>query len=108
MAKDSIQVLALNDDNHDICFVTRAFYFHDAASFMQKCLLKPHEENYEVRYVALTEMSGDEDEAIALFDTVACEYNPETLFYRDREQWYTREKAFNELWEQGIKEYFYV
>lgn len=108
MANTPIQVLALNDDNHDTCFVTRGSYFHDAADFMKECLLKPHNCEYKVGYVALVDMTGDEDEDMMIFDRVACEYNPETLFTRDQEAWQKREEAFDYLWSVAEKEYFYV
>ena len=103
-----LQVLALNDDNHDVCFVTRGSYYSNAASFMQECLLKPHTIEYEVGYVALVDMEGDDDEVCEVFDRVACEYRPESLFQRDQERWQKREEAFDYLWSVAEKEYFNV
>ncbi len=108
MANNSIQVLALDDDNHSVCFVTRGSYYSSAANFMQECLLKPHTVEYEVRYVALVDMTGDEDEDMATFDLCACTYDPGKLFKDDNERWVAREKAFDTLWKQGEREYFYV
>jgi hypothetical protein len=101
-----IQVLALNDDNHAKCYVTRGSYFHNACQFMQECLLKPHTVEYEVREVYLCEPNGDlaeltEDEFLCLFDDLACNYNPDELFKTNKAQWERREFAFDLFWKNG-------
>lgn len=105
----SIQVLALDDDNHSVCFVTRGAYYSDAASFMKACLLKPHNSRYEVRMVTLVDFEDQEDWDIErAFDCLACVYDPAELFMKDPDRWHERELAFNLFWERGNKEYFYV
>lgn len=106
---NKIQVLALDDDNHSVCFVTRGSHYGDAASFMRECLLKPHTVEYEVRMVTLVDFEDEEDwEVDYAFDCLACIYNPGELFMKDPERWNERELAFDLFWERGNKEYFYV
>ena len=101
-----IQVIALNDDNHSKCYVTRGSYYHDMAAFAKECLLKPHTCEYEVREVYLCDPSEKlaeltEDEFLYLFDLLAIEYNPAELFKENHERWENREIAFNLFWENG-------
>lgn len=105
---EKIQVLALNDDNHATCFITRGSYYSNAAKFMEECLLKPHTIEYDVRFVYLLDLEGDEDTMLNIFDQVACEYQPETLYKRDKEKFFAREKAFDYLWEIAETEYFWI
>ena len=102
---NKIQVLALNDDNHGTCFVTRGSFYSNAADFMHKCLLKPHTEEYEVRFTYICDIAPEEED---LFDLLACEYQPETLYSRDKERFMKREKAFDHLWSVAEKKYFWV
>jgi len=101
-----IQVIALNDDNHSKCYVTRGSYYHDMAAFAKECLLKPHTCEYEVREVYLCDPSEKlaeltEDEFLYLFDLLAIEYDPGKLFMEDLERWKNRETAFDLFWENG-------
>jgi hypothetical protein len=100
-----IQVLALNDDNHATCFVTRGSYYSDASEFMKKRLLKPHTVEYDLRFVYICDIDEEEEN---LFDALACEYHPETLYSRDKERFMKREKAFDHLWSVAEKKYFWV
>lgn len=111
MNMNKIQVLALDDDNHAVCFVTRGSYYSDAASFMKDCLLKPHTCEYEVRMVTLIDFDppyAEDWDVDAAFDLLACEMYPETLFTKNSDLWYARENAFNLFWEYADKEGFYV
>lgn len=101
-----IQVIALNDDNHSKCYVTRGSYYHDMAAFAKECLLKPHTCEYEVREVYLCDPSEKlaeltEDEFFYLFDLLAIEYDPGKLFMENLERWKNRELAFDLFWENG-------
>ena len=97
-----IPVLALNDDNHSICYVTRNGYWSDADSFMKEVLCKPHTVEYKVKDITL----------IYLNHTLVCDgMNTEEMFDRvddyriaDRRDRMTeedlkkREIAFDYLW----------
>lgn len=101
-----IQVIALNDDNHSKCYVTRGSYYHDMADFAKECLLKPHTVEYEVREVYICDPSEKlaeltEDEFLYLFDLLAVTYDPAELFKEKPEQWKNREIAFDLFWENG-------
>lgn len=103
---DSIKVLALNDDNHSKCYVTRGSYYHDMADFAKECLLKSHTCEYEVREVYLCDPSEKlaeltEDEFLYLFDLLALTYDPAELFKTKPEQWKNREIAFDLFWKNG-------
>ena len=54
-----IKVIALNDDNHAPCFATKDTVYSDVRDFMNACLLKPHEEEYEVRGVYICGPLGE-------------------------------------------------
>ena len=98
---NTIKVLKLDDDNHSPCYVTLGSYYHDAEDFI-KALSQPHTWFFRIKEVRLVEVEWpDEDEFLRIFDDVACEYHPETLYSRDREQWNKREESFNKLWEVG-------
>ena len=101
-----IQVIALNDDNHSKCYVTRGSYYHNMADFAKECLLKPHTVEYEVREVYICDPSGKlaeltEDEFLCLFDLLAITYDPAELFKENHERWEKREIAFDLFWENG-------
>ena len=101
-----IQVIALNDDNHSKCYVTRGSYYHDMADFAKECLLKSHTCEYEIREVYICDPSGKlaeltEDEFLYLFDLLAITYDPAELFKEDHERWEKREIAFDLFWENG-------
>lgn len=66
-----IQVLALDDDYHDINYVTKDCFYYNVEEFMKKCLLKPHSEEYEVRMVRYINLEEDSKEMIA-FDYLHC------------------------------------
>lgn len=66
-----IQVLALNDDYHDVNYVTKDCFYYNVEEFMKKCLLKPHNEEYEVRVVYYTKLEEESKEMIA-FDYLCC------------------------------------
>lgn len=53
-----IKVIALNDDNHDTCFVTKETVYSNVKNFMESCLLKPHVEDYRVRGVYICDPLG--------------------------------------------------
>ena len=101
-----IQVLALNDDNHSKCYVTRGSYYSNMSIFAKECLLKPHTVEYEIREVYICEPNGKlaeltEDEFLYLFDLLAVTYDPAELFKKKPEQWKNREIAFDLFWENG-------
>lgn len=101
-----IKVIALNDDNHSKCYVTRGSYYHDMADFAKECLLKPHTVGYEIREVYIYDPSGKlaeltEDEFLYLFDLLAITYDPAELFKESPERWENREIAFDLFWENG-------
>jgi hypothetical protein len=100
-----IQVLALNDDNHATCFVTRGSFYSDAGEFMKKCLLKPHTVEYDLRFVYIYDIDEEEE---SIFDALTCEYHPETLFDRNPQKWENREKAFEHLWRIAETNNFYI
>ena len=53
---NTIKVLALDDDNHSVSFVTEeGVNYSSAAEFMRDCLLQPHGTFYVVRMIALVE-----------------------------------------------------
>lgn len=109
------QVLALNDDNHDSCFVTRTNYYSNVVDFMRECLLAPHHISYEVRQVHLCDVpeelmelyNNDENAFICDFDRLACTYAYE-INKLSEEQSSARIKAFHRFWEHGDKEFHYV
>ena len=101
-----IQVIALNDDNHSTCYVTRGSYYHDMADFAKECLLKPHTVEYGIREVYICDPSEKlaeltEDEFLYLFDLLAITYDPAELFKENHERWENREIAFDLFWENG-------
>lgn len=68
---EKIQVLALDDDYHDINYVTKDCYYYNVEEFMKECLLKPHDKEYEVRmvrYINLEEYSKE----MKAFDYLQC------------------------------------
>jgi hypothetical protein len=96
-----IPVLALNDDNHSVCYVTRDGYWFDADSFMEEVLCKPHTVEFKIKYINL------------IYLNTTLEYkgmNVKEMFYRvddfrikyqdelTREDLEKREIAFNYLW----------
>lgn len=100
------QVIALNDDNHSKCYVTRGSYYPNMANFAKECLLKSHTCEYEVREVYICDPRGKlaeltEDEFLYLFDLLAITYDPAELFKEKPEQWENREIAFDLFWENG-------
>lgn len=103
---ETIKVLCLNDDNHSNCYVTRTSYYHDCAQFAKKCLLAPHNYQYEVRQIDLVDpptafANMDEDEFMRLFDLLACEYRPDELFHEDPLRWSERKRVFELFWVNG-------
>ena len=45
-----MRVLALNDDNHEVCFTTETgVLYYNARHFITECLGLPHEIEYDVR-----------------------------------------------------------
>jgi hypothetical protein len=57
--KTMIKVIALNDDNHAPCFATKDTVYNNVRDFMNECLLKPHEEEYEVHGVYICGPLGE-------------------------------------------------
>ena len=97
-----IPVLALNDDNHSICYVTRNGYWSDADSFMKEVLCKPHTVEYKVKDIPLiylnTMLVCDGMNIEEMFDRVD-DYR--IADHRDRmmeEDLKKREIAFDYLW----------
>ncbi len=94
---NSFRVLALDDDNHSVSFVSEdGVEYADAAAFMRDCLLHPHGVFYTVRMITLVEEyyeTIDED-----FDKVQFGCGPMTDDWRE---------AFERLWEVS-QEDFYV
>ena len=105
-----IKVLALNDDNHETCFVTLGSYFPNSKTFMKECLLKPHTIAYEVRGIyACDEWSEDEEHLLdEYFDLLAGNYYPEKLFMISPETWELRNRAFELLWNIAKEDDWYV
>ena len=62
---EKMQVLALDDDYHTINYVTKDCYYYNAEEFMKKCLLKPHDKEYEVRMVRYINLEEDSKEMMA-------------------------------------------
>lgn len=93
----SFRVLALDDDNHSVSFVSEdGVEYADAAVFMRDCLLHPHGFFYDVRMITLVEEyyeAVDED-----FDKVQFGCGPMTAEWKE---------AFERLWEVS-QEDFYV
>ena len=98
---ENIRVLALDDDNHAICFASEREYWSDAAEFIKDRLAAPHIDNYEIRMITLIDYDEDIDD---MFDRLSCCYRPSQL---DAEEAEARWEAFNKLWEIA-KEDFYV
>ena len=101
-----IQVIALNDDNHSKCYVTRGSYYSNMSVFAKECLLKPHTIEYEIREVYICEPQGelaklDEDEFLYMFDLLDLTDDPGKLFKENETAWKNREKAFDLFWENG-------
>lgn len=104
-----IKVLALDDDNHEVCFITENEYFSTAAEFMKAKLLKPHAEEYQIRSVALCSPPKSleeipEDEFNHMFIMLTDEYHPQGL---DGKRQAERIKVFNTFWNNG-EEFWYV
>jgi hypothetical protein len=68
---EKIQVLALDDDYHDTNYVTKDHYYYNVEAFMKRCLLKPHDKEYEVRIVRYIDLEEDSKEMMA-FDYLHC------------------------------------
>lgn len=98
---ENIRILALDDDNHSICFASERHYWSDAAEFIKDRLAAPHTDNYEIRMITLIDYDESVDD---MFDRLSCCYRPSQL---DAEAAEAREEAFNKLWEIA-KEDFYV
>lgn len=99
-----IKVLALNDDNHATCFVTKNKVYHNVAQFMEECLLKPHNEEYVVRGVHICDPLGaleviDENEFINMFYLL--EASPEDI--NSSATLEDREDAFYLFFDNGTK-----
>lgn len=106
-----IKVLALNDDNHETCFVTYGSYFFNSKQFMKECLLKSHTSIYEVRGVYICEIDEWEEnceELDEMFDKLACCYYPEKLAQENPQKFNERTAAFDKLWEIAEKDDWYV
>ena len=98
---ENIRVLALDDDNHSICFAGERHDWSDAAEFIKDRLAAPHTDNYEIRMITLIDYDESVDE---MFDRLSCCYRPGQL---DEEAMTSRLEAFNHLWDMA-KEDFYV
>ena len=68
---EKIQVLTLDDDYHDINYVTKDCYYYNVEEFMKECLLKPHNKEYEVRMVRYINLEENSKEMMA-FDYLHC------------------------------------
>lgn len=101
----SIKVLALNDDNHSKCYVTKWDFFSDCATFAKELLLAPHTETYEVREVYICDPQGelanwDEEKFCDMFSLLdGC--SPDELAERDPEKYRLRQEMFEIFWENG-------
>lgn len=96
---ETIQVIALDDDNHAKSYITREKHYSNFADFAKKCLLKPHDCEYEIREVCICEPQGElaeiaEDEFFDMFDLLDGCIDPD----KTNED---REAAFNLFWENG-------
>lgn len=102
-----IKVLALNDDNHEICFATMDYVYYSARDFMESCLCKPHGDTYVIRGIHICEPPESfehlsDDEWISVFDLV--EQKPVNLFGCGRgEDVMKRIAHFEKLWKEGNK-----
>ena len=99
----TIQVIALNDDNHAKSYITREKHYYDFANFAKECLLKPHDCEYEIREVYICEPAGElaemvEDEFLYMFDLLDGCIDPDKT---DKKYDEDREFAFNLFWENG-------
>ena len=94
---NTIKVLALDDDNHSVSFVTEeGVNYSSAAEFMRDCLLQPHGTFYVVRMITLIE---EQYEAVEEeFDKIQFGCGLMTAEWRN---------AFDKLWELS-QEDFYV
>ena len=65
-----IRVLALNDDNHKTTFHSEWSQSpYTTLGFVQK-LAKPHTDTYEIRYVSVLDLNGDNAQIDIAFDVV--------------------------------------
>lgn len=88
-----IKVLALDDDNHEISYVTeKGEYFYGASSFMKNCLLKPHTNTYKVREIVLINIEENK-----WFDTIQFGLKKNSSL-KEFSHWV---HAFVQLWEIG-------
>lgn len=99
----TIQVIALNDDNHAKSYITREKHYSNFANFTKECLLKPHDCEYEIREVYICEPAGElaemvEDEFLYMFDLLDGCIDPDKT---DKKYDEDREFAFNLFWENG-------
>lgn len=99
----TIQVIALNDDNHAKSYATREKYYSNFADFAKECLLKPHDCEYEIREVYICEPQGKlaeifVDEFLYMFDLLDRSIGPSKIGKRYDED---RDFAFKLFWENG-------
>ena len=86
-----VKILSLDDDIHDVIFVTSNFYIGDSKDFILE-LLKSHTIEYEVRSVYLLDLEkNDEEES---FDY---------LFSSRRNPSRDYNSYFNKLWKVSKK-----
>lgn len=111
----TIRVLALNDDNHNTCFITRQKYYSNASSFMNECLVRPHTDFYDIRFVTILDF-GDrsenwtdisEDKFNYMFDLLSCTSDPMRLERNNPEKAVDRRVAFDIFWSKGQEGYWY-
>ena len=105
-----IRVIALNDDNHDTCFVTKDTMYYNAKRFMEGCLLNPHGDQYIIRGVCICDPPNklaemDEDEFCNEFSLL--EHKPQDLIANGGLNLLAkRNDIFEKFWENGRENWF--
>ena len=95
---DIIKVLALDDDNHEISYITeKGEYFYGASSFMKNCLLKPHANTYKVREIVLINIEENTEQVDEWFNTIQFGLK-ENSSLKEFSDW---AHAFAQLWKIG-------
>ena len=103
-----VRVLALNDDNHSCMFSTPDTTYSNAKEFMDKCLLKPHTETYELRLIYICDQpEGLSDMSEEEFNDAFCalEDDPTDLPFN---RYHKRCEIFEKMWEHAERNFHYV
>ncbi|MBQ8792903.1 MAG: hypothetical protein IJZ62_04820 [Clostridia bacterium] len=90
MAK--LRVLGLNDDNHETSFHTEcAVHYYNHVGLIEE-LAKPHDFEYEVRWIYLVDFDEDDVQLIEDFEIVSGNINRGFVEFTE---------SFNRLWEKS-------